>query len=369
MTSDFTTSDHKHMKRALQLARRGQGRVEPNPMVGCVLVKRGRVVGEGYHRRFGQAHAEVEALHRAGHHARGATAYVTLEPCCHQGKTPPCTKALVEAGVECVVIAMRDPFPEVDGRGIRRLRRAGLCVIVGLLEGQARELNAAFLTLVTHKRPYTILKWAQSIDGKIATRTGDSRWISSPQARKLVHRLRSRVDGILVGVGTVLADNPRMTARGTRLRRTATRIVLDRRLRIPLQAEVVITAGEIPTLVLTSPEALAGRSAKARRLRHAGVELLECKTRDGLVDLHAGLRELGKRRFTNLLVEGGGTVIGSFLDGRLADEAMVFVSPRLIGGDQAIDACRGGGVGCVEDASLFSRVKLTTVGTDLLYHI
>ena len=357
------------MRRALQLARRGQGHVEPNPMVGCLVVKRSRVVGEGYHRRYGGAHAEIEALRRAGPGARDSTAYVTLEPCCHHGKTPPCADALVAAGLRRVVVAMRDPFPEVGGRGIRRLRRAGIRVDVGLLEAEARELNAPYLTLVTRKRPYCILKWAQSLDGKIATRTGDSRWISSPASRRFVHRVRARVDGILVGVQTVLADDPQLTARSVPLRRTATRIVLDSRLRIPVKAAVVTTARDVPTLVLTTGDTLHRRTAKAGRLRRTGVEIVACKARDGHVDLRSGLGMLGKRQFTNLLVEGGGRVLGAFLDMKLADTAMTFISPRFIGCDSAAGPYRGTGVARVADARLHRPVSIRRIGPDVLYHV
>ena len=369
MAADFTSIEQGHMRRALQLARRGQGRVEPNPMVGCVLVKRGCVIGEGYHRRYGGAHAEINALADAGTTARGATAYVTLEPCCHCGQTPPCTDALIAAGIARVVVALRDPFSLVDGRGIGALRRAGVVVDVGLMRAQVGELNAPFLSLVTGKRPYTILKWAQSIDGKIATRTGDSRWISSPAARKMVHRLRARVDGVLVGVRTLLRDDPRLTARGVPLRRTATRIVLDSRLRVPLKATLVCTAPEPPTLVLTTTGALDRASAKARRLRRSGVEVVACRARGDRVDLRSALRLLGRRSFTNLLVEGGGRVLGEFLDLCLADEALVFVSPRLIGGGDAVGACGGRGVARVSDAPTQTAIRTKRVGPDMLYRI
>ena len=264
---------------------------------------------------------------------------------------------------------MRDPFPQVGGRGIRKLRRAGIRVDVGLLKTEARELNAPYLTLVTRKRPYCILKWAQSLDGKIATRTGDSRWISSPASRRLAHRVRARVDGIVVGVQTVLADDPQLTARGVPLRRTATRIVLDSRLRIPIKAAVTTTAQNIPTLVLTTRDALRRRAAKADRLRRAGVELIACKARRSRVDLRSALETLGERRFTNLLVEGGGRVLGAFLDEKLADAAMIFISPRFIGGDSAVAPYRGTGVARVADARPHLPVKIRRVGADVVCHI
>ncbi|MCP4590400.1 MAG: bifunctional diaminohydroxyphosphoribosylaminopyrimidine deaminase/5-amino-6-(5-phosphoribosylamino)uracil reductase RibD [bacterium] len=369
MSSQFTIQEQEHMRRALVLARRGQGRVEPNPMVGCVLVRRGVTVGEGYHQRFGGPHAEVEALRRAGSQARGASAFVTLEPCCHQGKTPPCTTALIDAGVRRVVVATPDPFPAVSGKGIRRLRRAGMRVNVGLLEEEARELNAPFFTLVIGGRPYTLLKWAQSLDGKIATRTGDSRWISSPESRRRVHLIRARVDAVLVGIGTVLADDPLLTARDVPVRRVATRVVLDSRLRTPIRAALVKTARTTPTLILTTRGAATGRSAKVERMRRAGVEIVVCRARQGRIDLRAALGVLGARQFTTLMIEGGGTVLGAMLDSGLVDEAQIFVSPRLIGGDAAPGPYRGLGVPTVATAKACTSPSIQRVGGDLLYRL
>ena len=369
MSAHFSAAEQSFMERALQLARRGLGRVEPNPMVGCLLVKRGRVVGEGYHRRYGGPHAEVEALRQAGPHARGATAYVTLEPCCHYGKTPPCTEALIAARIARVVVAMRDPFPAVNGGGVRRLRAAGITVDTGLLEPKALSLNAPFVTLVTQARPYTILKWAQSLDGRIATRTGDSQWISSPAARHVVHQLRARMDGVLVGIGTVLADDPQLTARNVPVRRTATRLVLDSRLRIPLTAGLVTTARSTPTVVLTTRAAQRRHGAKADRLRRAGVEVVFCRSRGDRVDLRAVLGLLAERRLTNLLVEGGGAVLTAFLAQQLADEALVFVSPRLIGGEQAVSPFGGLGAARMSMAPLFGHVRIRRISTDLLYRV
>lgn len=357
------------MRRALQLARRGQGRVEPNPMVGCVLVRGGRVVGEGYHRRFGGAHAEVEALRRAGENARGATAFVNLEPCCHYGKTPPCTEALIRAGVARVVVGMRDPFPPIDGRGIDRLRRAGVRVDLGVGETEARELNAPFVTRVTLGRPYTILKWAQSLDGRIATRTGDSRWISDAPARRVVHLLRARVDAILVGIGTVLADNPELTARDVALRRLAARVVLDSQLRIPTSSRLIVTASAVKTVVFTTRTGLARNARQAGRLRAAGVELIACPAHRGRVSLRFAMRRLAATGITNLLVEGGGQVSAAFVDQRLADEAMVFVSPRLIGGDGAVAALGGVGAARIKDSPPICRFAVRRVGRELLYDL
>lgn len=355
------------MQRALGLARRGRGAVEPNPMVGCVLAKAGRVVGQGYHRRYGGPHAEVHALQSAGKAARGATCYVTLEPCCHHGKTPPCTDALIAAGVQRIVMAMRDPFPKVAGKGARQLRAAGIEVQSGLLQAQAEELNQPYLKLLRSARPWVILKWAQSIDGKIATRTGDSQWISNQVSRRVVHTLRGQVDGILVGVNTVLADDPALTARGVRPRRKAARWVLDPHLRMPLGAALVRTARVTPTGVVTDRRLVS--SPKGKRLAAAGVEVLGIRcNKDGLV-LAELLDELGRRRTTNLLVEGGGRTIGSFMDAGLADEGLIFVSPRLIGGEAAPSALRGLGPVTMDAIPGVRVVERRWLRSDLMYRL
>jgi len=359
--------DRRMMARALRLAKRGQGRVEPNPMVGCVLVRAGRIVGEGWHRRFGGPHAEVEALRRAGTRARGATAYVTLEPCCHYGKTPPCTDALLHAGVSQVVAAMVDPNPLVCGRGIRRLRKAGVRVDVGLLEDEARSVNRPFCTRVETGLPYVILKWAQSLDGRIATRTGHSKWISCEASRRRVHQLRACVDAILIGSGTALADNPLLTARDVPVRRVATRVVLDSRLRLPPSSKLVQTAGEFPTLVFTSRGALTARGRTATCLEKLGVELVACPTSHTGVSLRSALRTLAKRGMTNVLVEGGSQVLGAFWDARLRNEAYVFVAPILLGGMAAVPALGGTGASRVCDAAWRSH-EIVQCGSDLLYH-
>ncbi len=369
MTSKIDGRELELMNRAIVLARRGQGRVEPNPMVGCVLVKGGLVIAEGYHRKFGGLHAEAEALHRAGRAAKGATVFVTLEPCSHFGKTPPCANALVDAGVKRVVVAMKDPFPEVAGRGIRVLRRAGIRVDVGLGRDQAHDLNAPYLTLLLEKRPYVILKWAQSIDGKIATHSGESKWISSPESRKRVHRLRARVDGVVVGINTVLVDDPRLTARDVPLRRTSARIVLDTRLRFPARCALAMTANDELVLVATSRAALRARARHARELGKRGVELLPCRLKGDRLDLGDVLRRLGRRGMTNLLVEGGSRVLTEFLDRRLADEVYAFVAPRLIGGERAPGPFAGRGVDEIAESLPAAPAKISRSGPDALIHL
>jgi diaminohydroxyphosphoribosylaminopyrimidine deaminase/5-amino-6-(5-phosphoribosylamino)uracil reductase len=357
----MSSFDEQMLRRALELAEKGRGHVEPNPLVGAVLVKDGRVIGEGWHERFGAAHAEVTALAAAGAASRGATLYVTLEPCCHHGKTPPCTDALMGAGVARVVAAMADPFPQVCGQGAAQLRGAGISIEVGLLEAEARRLNAPYLKLLATGRPYVHAKWAMTLDGKIASRSGDSKWISNEASRRLVHQLRGRMDAIIIGIGTALADDPLLTARPPGPR-TACRVVLDSHGRLPLSCQLAATARETPTLVVTaSPADTAGAAA----LRAAGCEVLCLQAskagRPGVDDL---LQELGRRRFTNILVEGGSEVLGSFLDARAIDEVHVFLGPRLLGGKQARSAAEGQGVATIAEALPFLIERLEMIDGD-----
>lgn len=317
------------MRRALRLAARARGRTAPNPMVGCVLVRGGQVVGEGYHRQAGLPHAEVEALAAAGRKARGATAFVTLEPCNHHGRTGPCTEALLGAGVSRVVAAMADPNPKVVGAGAERLRRAGVRVELGLCEAEARAQNAGFVSWVTRGRPHVVLKAALTLDGRIATASGDSRWVTGEAARAEVHRMRDAAGAVLVGVGTVLADDPALTTRlpGRRVGRDPLRVILDGRLRTPPAARVAR-----PGTLLVCAES-AGRLAE-QRLRERGAEVLRLPAADGhAVDLGALLDELGRREVLDLLVEGGAGVHGGFLQARLADRLVVFIAPKIAGSD------------------------------------
>ena len=357
------------MAAALRLAARGAGRVEPNPMVGCVLVRNGRIIGQGYHKRFGGPHAETEALRSCCTSPKGCDAYVTLEPCSHFGKTPPCASALIEAGVARVFAAMTDPGQHVRGRGFRRLRRAGVRVEIGLLEREARLLNAPYLKLVRERRPWVILKWAQSIDGKLATRARRPAAISGERANALVHRWRGAADGILVGIDTALADDPLLTARIARPRRVAARIVLDAQLRLPPRSRLVRTARQAKVLVFCDRKALRTRASRAQELARRGCEILPVLAGNGLVRLDRVLDELGRRNFSNLLVEGGGRVLGSFLDASLADEARVFVSPTLVGGSRAPSALNGAGPSNWPDNLPSEHIQTRRVGPDLLYSI
>jgi diaminohydroxyphosphoribosylaminopyrimidine deaminase / 5-amino-6-(5-phosphoribosylamino)uracil reductase len=347
-------TDADGMARALALAERGRGFVEPNPLVGAVVVRDGRLVGEGWHQRYGQAHAEVNALAVAGESARGAALYVTLEPCCHFGKTPPCTDAIIRAGVARVVAAMSDPFPQVSGKGAELLRQAGIVIEVGLCEAEARRLNAPYLKLLARGRPYVHAKWAMTLDGKIATRTGDSKWISNEASRRRVHELRGRMDAIVVGVGTVLADDPLLTARPPGPR-TAVRVVLDHHGRTPTTSKLAQTARATPTWIVTTGE-------PALRLGALGCEV------HSLPGVGALLDEMGRRRMTNVLVEGGASVLGSFLDAGAIDEVHVFVAPRLAGGAGAKTAITGTGVERIAEAFLLSPARIELIGDDVYLH-
>lgn len=355
--------DVRWMRRALRLAERGF--TPPNPMVGCVLVKAGEVVGEGFHPRAGAPHAEVFALRAAGERARGATAYVSLEPCCHHGRTPPCVNALIEARVARVVAAVADPNPQVCGRGLALLRAAGIAAEVGVLEEEARRLNAAFFHFQKTRRPYITLKAAMTLDGKIATRTGDSRWITGEAARRYVHRLRAQSGAVLCGVGTALADDPMLTAR---LKpdppRQPLRIVLDPSLRLPLTAKLVATADQFPTLLVTSAKA---DPAKAEKLHKYGVDILYTETdTNGELVLESLLAELGRREIISILVEGGGNTHAALLAGRYAHRLLWFIAPKLIGGRSAPTPMEGEGAERMADAMALTPFHVRRFGSDIL---
>jgi len=348
------------MNMALAEAERGRGAVEPNPLVGAVLVREGRVVGLGHHGRFGGPHAEVMALRNAAAAARGATLYVTLEPCCHHGKTPPCTDAILQAGVAKVVAAIRDPFPRVAGGGLAILRSAGVPVDLGLQAGAAADLNAPYLKRVTTGLPYITAKWAMTLDGKTAVASGDSQWISAPGSRSLVHQLRGRMDAILVGIGTVLADDPQLTARPAGPR-TAARVVLDSKALLPLNSRLVQTAHEVPVLVAVSQQAPADRR-QALEVRGCEVVVFPGESRVPIMPL---LAELGQRGMTNVLVEGGGKVLGSFLAAGQVDEVEAYIAPVLEGGDHPHTPARGRGVLRMGDAARLQNVAYSEVAGDM----
>jgi len=357
-------ADLNRMRAALSLARRGLGNVWPNPAVGCVIVNQGRVVGRGWTQPGGRPHAETEALRRAGAAAHGATAYVSLEPCSHWGQTPPCADALVDAGVRRVVVALEDPDPRVSGAGSRRLRGAGVAVEIGLGAAEAADINAGFLTRQRVGRPLVTLKLATSLDGRIATRTGESRWITGPQARARTHQLRAQHDAIMVGTGTVLADDPQLTCRLPGLgRRSPVRVALDRHLRIPPGAHLIAEASETPTWVLTlRPADPARRDAFLAN----GVVVTEVDPdAEDRIDLAAALQALGARGVSRLLVEGGARLAAALLRLRLVDRLVWLHAPLLIGADgtPAIGAL---GLAALADAPSFERLSTETVGADAL---
>ncbi len=355
--------DRPWMQRALKLAALGQGFVEPNPMVGCVIVKEGQLLSEGYHRRFGGDHAEVDAIRRAEDTASliGSTAYVTLEPCCHFGKTPPCVDALIQAKVSRVVAAMTDPFAQVQGQGFERLRGAGIEVQVGVCEAESRWLNAAYLKRLQFGRPWVIAKWAMSLDGKIATSTGDSQWISGEASRGEVHRLRGVVDAIIVGGGTAIADNPTLTARPAGPRR-ATRIVLVGN-RLPrTDAKLFQTIEDAPVMLVRSQSLMDSnplQASQVKQLQQLGAKWLVLPAKSPQELVENLLDELGKQRFTNVLVEGGGSLLDSFFQADEADELRVFIAPKVIGGSAALGPVEGTGFAKLSAAPQFHTVHAT----------
>jgi diaminohydroxyphosphoribosylaminopyrimidine deaminase/5-amino-6-(5-phosphoribosylamino)uracil reductase len=360
MTKPFSEFDRRMMGRALELARRGLGAVEPNPQVGCVIVRDGNIVGEGWHQRFGGPHAEVLALEQAGSDARGSDVYVTLEPCSHYGKTPPCANALIAAGVARVIAAVEDPFPQVAGSGFARLQQANISTASGLLQHEAEEMNAPYFKLVRHGTPWVIAKWAMSLDGKIATRTGASQWISCEASRSWVHELRGRMDGILVGRGTVEADDPLLTARppGPRI---ATRVILDSHARLRTNSRLVQSVDQGPVLVVVTSEA---NEDDLQRLQEMGAEVYMLSASSRPEQIRELLLELGRRKMTNLLVEGGAAVLGSFFAANAIDEVHAFIAPKIIGGVSAASPVGGEGIADLADAFELFEMQAEPSGGD-----
>jgi diaminohydroxyphosphoribosylaminopyrimidine deaminase/5-amino-6-(5-phosphoribosylamino)uracil reductase len=361
-TPEFTRDDAIYMARAIRLAELGLGRTDPNPRVGCVIVRDGRIVGEGWHRQAGGPHAEVEALRAAGETARGATAYVTLEPCCHFGKTPPCTEALIAAGIARVVAAMPDPNPKVAGNGLKVLTEAGIATRCGLLETEAEKLNPGFCMRMRMGRPYVVSKLAMSLDGRTAMASGESKWITGAEARRDVHRLRARSSAILTGIATVLADDPALTARPGEANayRQPARIVVDSRLRIPLSAQITSRPGR--TIVL----GIEAAAALAPSLKAAGLEVhLLPATSDGRVDLNAALDLLGELEFNEVMVEAGAFLNGALLRAGLVDEWVVYLAPCILG-DEGRGLFHLSGLERMEDRFDLKLVDTRQVGHDLL---
>jgi diaminohydroxyphosphoribosylaminopyrimidine deaminase/5-amino-6-(5-phosphoribosylamino)uracil reductase len=361
--------DEHWMRRALDLAIRGLGRVEPNPLVGCVVVCNGREIGHGWHQRFGGPHAEVNALSAlAPDQVSRSDLYVTLEPCAHHGKTPPCLDLLLKLRPKRVIIAMLDPFPKVSGRGVAGLRAAGIAVDVGCLEAEARNVNAPYFKRLETGLPWVIAKWAMTLDGAIATETGDSKWITGEIARRRAHELRSRVDAIVVGSETVLKDDPLLTARlpaDIEIPRVAMRIVIDRRMRIPVESQLVRTANAIRLCLVTTQEEVDAQFVKANQLKLSGVEILVLPQDESLGEIGGLLRHLSQQGATNVLVEGGGSLLGSLFDGGWVDQVDCFIAPRILGSSRAARPVVGEGSLWISRAQQLERVRMELCGTDI----
>ncbi|MDD5136172.1 MAG: bifunctional diaminohydroxyphosphoribosylaminopyrimidine deaminase/5-amino-6-(5-phosphoribosylamino)uracil reductase RibD, partial [Candidatus Omnitrophica bacterium] len=335
--------DERYMRMALGLARRAQGLTSPNPAVGAVIVKGGRIVGKGYHKRCGLPHAEVNALDDAGAKARGAVLYVTLEPCDHFGRTPPCTDAIIDAGIRKVVVGMKDPNPVNNGKGIRKLNRAGIGTVVGILEDEARDLNKPSIKFITTGMPYVTVKMAESLDGKIATKTGDSRWITDTDSRRFVHGLRSKVDAIMVGARTVVKDDPLLLSNLSKGRQPV-RVIVDSALKIPKSAKIFSRMDESPVIIATT----------------------KAGSKPGRVDLRDLLKKLGGMGICHLLVEGGGEIVASLVEKRLVDEFLFFIAPKIIGGRDAATSVEGAGIKKMREALNFSKMRIRKFKKDIL---
>lgn len=355
----------KHMQRALELAKLGVGRTSPNPMVGAVIVKEGRVIGEGYHANYGQPHAEVNAIENASESVEGAEIYVTLEPCSHYGKTPPCALKLIENRFSKVYIAMEDPNPLVSGRGIQMLRKQGIEVEVGLLEAEAKALNEVFIKYITTKKPFCVMKSAMTLDGKIATVTGESKWITSEAARSYVHQLRHELKAIMVGIGTVLKDDPMLTTRlEGRQGKDPIRVVVDSTLRIPLNAKILHLDSDAPTLIATTDQADGEKATALQALPN--VKLIIAPQKDGKVDLDYLMFILGEQGIDSLLLEGGATLNASALEHKIVDKVLMFIAPKILGGENAPTPVGGKGIEALENAVRLKDLKAIAMGEDLL---
>ncbi len=350
------------MQRALELAARAKGKTSPNPMVGAVIVKGYRIISEGYHKKAGTPHAEIVALKKAGSKAMGATLFVTLEPCCHTDKrTPPCTKAIIASGIKKVIVATTDPNPKVSGKGIRELRKAGIETEVGVMRAEAKNLNEAFNKFISDKEPYVVLKIAQSVDGKIATSKGESKWITGKTARKHVHQLRNDLDAVLVGIETVRKDNPSLDCR-IRGGRNPYRVIVDSSLRIPLKSKV-LGYSDNKTIIATTTKA---SERKIKQLTSRGATVLVIRAKAGRVDLKALMKELAKLDITGVLIEGGSSIASSSILAGIVDRVMFFVAPKIIGGTDSISAIGGKSPSLLSNAIQLKDMRATAAGDDIL---
>ena len=350
------------MKMALALAQKGKGFTNPNPVVGAVIVKNGRIVGRGYHKKCGMPHAEVNALKDAGPLAKGATIYVTLEPCDHFGRTPPCTEAVIRSGIKKVVLAMKDPNPVNNGKGVKRLNFHGIDTVVGVMEEEARGLNRPYIKYITSGRPYITLKLAESLDGKIATRTGESKWITGEDSRRYGRLLRCRVDAVMVGANTVLRDDPLLLC-DRPVRRQPARVIVDSRLKISPHSKVFTKMGSSPVIIAAGSGAPAH---KAKVFESMGVKVLRIKLKDGVVDLDGLMKALATLNIMDVLVEGGGELAASLIRYKLVDRFLFFIAPRIIGGRDAVPSVGGVGAGRLSEAVELKNVTLNRFKKDIL---
>lgn len=357
-------NDHDYMKMALALAEKGRGRVSPNPLVGAVVVRDGRVVGQGYHQVVGGPHAEVNAIDDAGEAARNATLFVTLEPCNHFGRTPPCTRKILDAGLQRIVVAIQDPNPDVAGGGNAFLASRGLDVVCGIEAAAARRQNEYFIKYVRTQRPFVVLKMASTLDGRIATSSGDARWVTGPTARAHVHRLRHATDAILVGIGTVEADDPQLTTRlddGKGV--DPVRIILDTGLRMPETARMLNQSSDAPTWVVCGPQA---PQADKQRLQARGAQVMQTALKHGRIDLPALMERLGRQGVTSLLIEGGARVAGEALRSGIVDKVVFFYAPKIYGGDDGIPICRGNGPDLMSAVTVVEDIEMCRMGDDIM---
>jgi len=357
----FIMNDEFYMQRAIELAKRGEGFVSPNPLVGAVIVKDGKIIGEGWHERCGELHAARNALKNCKEPTQGSTIYVTLEPCCHYGRTPPCTKAIIEAKISRVVIGSRDPNPLVSGKGAEILRKAGIEVIEDFMRDECDKLNPIFFRYITTKLPYVSLKYAMTADGKIATYSGKSKWITNEFSRNDVHRLRKKHRAIMVGIGTVLTDNPMLNCR-IENGRNPIRIVCDSKLRIPLDCNICKTANEISTLVVSAIE----NPEKQSELEKMGVKTLILPDKNGKVDLKKLMQYLGEKSIDSVLIEGGGTLAYSALQSKIVSHIYSYIAPKIFGGENAKTPVESVGVETPDDCFKLKRTNVRELGSDIL---
>ena len=360
----FMQKKEEYMRRALELARKGEGHTSPNPMVGCVVVKDGRIISEGYHEKYGEFHAERNALTRCTEDTAGADLYVTLEPCCHQGKTPPCTDIIIEKKIARVFVGSMDSNPLVAGKGVQILRDHGIYVETGILDAECRKLNEVFYHYIATKTPFVVMKYAMTLDGKIACATGDSKWVTGEIARTQVHRMRGRYRGIMVGIGTVLADDPMLNCRvegGV----DPVRIICDSNLHIPTESQIVKTASDIETIVACSQKALESerKQEKIRRLKEAGIQIIGTEGAHG-VNLVELMKKLGGQNIDSILLEGGGTLNASALEDGIVNKVYAYIAGKLIGGMDARSPVEGMGIDRMADAITLQNVEIEKLGDD-----